>query len=153
MDTDDSGVITVQNLKDFLGDELSDTYLEGILTEAHDDLDNHQIPAITYEEFLGLWNVQADTDWQSAQRSVKAHRRMKDTSQLEHTLSSTLSTVSSTISDDTMNDADDEVHNGMTGTVGAVTETPLKTGCVVFEDERRRSEVKSTATPILYGDV
>ena len=30
-------MITVQNLKDFLGDELSDSYLEGILTEAHTD--------------------------------------------------------------------------------------------------------------------
>jgi hypothetical protein len=137
IDTDDSGVITVKNLKDFLGDELSDSYLEGILTEAHTD-DSSQVPAITYDEFLGLWDFNANSDLQATKQEVThAHRRHG----IEHLLSSTLSTVSSTISDD-----DDTAT-----TATNHPNVPLKTGCCVFDNERQKSVEK--IAPLLYGDV
>jgi hypothetical protein len=132
IDVDDSGVITVANLKDFLGDELSTSYLEGILTEAHTD--GRPVPAITYDEFLGLWNFRPEDDIQvTKQEVVSVHRRHDTESTL---LSSTLSTVSSTISDDN----DDTVEGVATS----------KTGCGVFDDERRKSVGRIVP---LYGDV
>lgn len=136
IDTDDSGVITVQNLKDFLGDELSDTYLESLLTEAHTDYST--IPAITYNEFLSLWDIHHDGDIIATKQSViNEHRRPHG---IEHTLSSTLSTVSSTISDD------DDGHP-----IHETNVLPSKTGCGVFDLERRKSEEK--LAPLLFGDV
>ena len=132
IDTDDSGVITVANLQDFLGDELSDSYLESVLTEAHQN--DSTVPAITYEEFLALWDFHPDRDIQSAKQSVvHEHRRHG----IQHTLSSTLSTVSSTISDENNgDDDDDDDHNHAS-----------RTGCGVFDNERRKSVAQ------LYGDV
>ena len=134
IDTDDSGVITVKNLKDFLGDELSDTYLESLLTEAHTDYST--VPAMTYDEFLNLWDFNHDGDILATKQSVAStHRRHQG---IKYSLSSTLSTVSSTISDD-----DD-------GHIQEANE-PSKTGCGVFHNERRKSEEK--LAPLLFGDV
>lgn len=88
LDGDDSGVISVQNLKDFLGDDLADTYLEGIIAEAH----NNTAPVITYDEFLSLWDTNADEQIKTA-KVVVGSRRVKH-------MKSVLSTVSSCISED-----------------------------------------------------
>lgn len=60
----------MKNLKDFLGDELSDTYLENILDEVHGTHDH----LITYQEFLGLWNSDADEDLATARLNVGCRR-------------------------------------------------------------------------------
>ena len=56
MDCDDSGYITLENLRDFLGDDVPLEYLETIVKEA----DILKDKRINYEEFLQLWNVGCD---------------------------------------------------------------------------------------------
>lgn len=48
IDSDDSGIITVKDLKDFLGDDLPDSYLEKVIDEANGAHDH----AISYEGTL-----------------------------------------------------------------------------------------------------
>jgi len=56
IDADDSGFITVANLKDFLGKQLPDAYLNAIIDEVDVDHDH----CISYEEFLALWDEAED---------------------------------------------------------------------------------------------
>ena len=72
IDCDDSGYITVENLKDMLGDEVTDDFLNEILDEVKaDTIDKH----ITYEDFLGLWDSDCDEKLQLALAEVQIRRR------------------------------------------------------------------------------
>lgn len=138
MDADDSGVISVQNLKDFLGDNLADAYLEGIISEAHDNT----APAITYEEFLGLWDMNADEQIKCA-KIVVGSRRVKH-------MKSALSTVSSFISEDDDDDVFlcDPSHEQM-----QVEISSKKSGSCFFQDHREMSIRKVATGREKYCDV
>ena len=68
IDTDDSGHITIQDLRDFLGHEIPLPFLERIIDEA--DIDNDH--TIAYNEFLNLW--EDDSVFQSAREEVNSRR-------------------------------------------------------------------------------
>lgn len=136
LDGDDSGVISVQNLKDFLGDGLADAYLEGIIAEAHDNT----APVITYEEFLGLWDMNADEEIKTAKVVVSSRR-------VQH-MKSMLSTVSSCISED---DDDDIFIHDPSHELLQEEKSSKKTGCCYFQDHREMSVRKVVTAK--YGDV
>lgn len=131
LDSDDSGVITVKNLKDFLGDDLPDAYLENVIDEANG---NHE-HVMTYEEFLGLWDKDGDEQLITAKVDVGS-RRMKHAS-------SCVSTASSVASDE-LNDSDHFSVDTMTST------GELKTGCHYYREHREMS-VRNAG--VLHGDV
>lgn len=70
LDSDDSGIITVKNLKEFLGEDLPDTYLEKVIDEASFSQDH----TISYEEFLALWNHDADALLAHTKENVGSRR-------------------------------------------------------------------------------
>lgn len=72
IDSDDSGYITIENLREFLGDEIPFEYLQEIIDEA-DILRDHRI---SYEEFLELWNGESDSKLADAKLAVKSKRRL-----------------------------------------------------------------------------
>lgn len=135
MDSDDSGVISVQNLKDFLGDGLADAYLESIIAEAHDNT----TPVITYEEFLGLWDTNSDEQIKTAKVVVGSRR-------VQH-MKSMLSTVSSCMSED----EDDVFVHDSSQEHAQDEKSSNKTGCCFFQDHREMSIRKVVTTK--YGDV
>jgi serine/threonine protein kinase len=72
IDCDDSGYITVDNLKDILGDEVADDFLNEIIDEVKTDMvDNH----ISYQDFLGLWDSDCDDKLEAALLDVQQRRR------------------------------------------------------------------------------
>ncbi|GAX17299.1 hypothetical protein FisN_10Lh162 [Fistulifera solaris] len=70
LDSDDTGYITVANLRDFLGDEVPTEYLEKIIQEA-DLLHDHRI---SYEEFLEMWNVDTELQLEHGRKHVAGRR-------------------------------------------------------------------------------
>jgi len=76
IDSDDSGFITVANLKEFLGDDIPDKYLEDIINEA----DLRQDHRIAYDEFLALWNDDGDQALTKAKAEAKARRFNRESS-------------------------------------------------------------------------
>jgi calcium-dependent protein kinase len=74
LDSDDSGYITVQNLQDFLGEEVSEGYTDSIIDEADLTRDHR----ISYAEFLALWNEHDDEQNRAALRSVTKRRSTID---------------------------------------------------------------------------
>lgn len=56
LDCDDSGWITVDNLKEFLGEDVPVSYLEQVIDEADIEKDRR----ISYDEFIALWNEDDD---------------------------------------------------------------------------------------------
>ena len=56
LDHDDSGYITVENLMEFLGREVSEEEVHEIISQ----VDNSEDHRIDYEEFLGLWDGSFD---------------------------------------------------------------------------------------------
>jgi hypothetical protein len=137
LDADDSGAISVQNLKDFLGDDLADAYLEGIIAEAHDNT----APAITYEEFLSLWDADGDEQIKTAKIVVGSRRVTR--------AKSMMSTVSSCISDE--DDDDDVFLYDPNHEQFQEEKSSKKTGCSFFQDHREISIRKVVTTK--YGDV
>ena len=83
LDSDDSGYITVNNLRDFLGSEISIEYVDTILDEADPNHDHR----ITYDEFLGLWTEEDDQRNKAALRSVCHRRSTISDSDLDSTVS------------------------------------------------------------------
>jgi Ca2+-binding EF-hand superfamily protein len=71
LDNDDSGYINAQNLRVFLGEQLPDEYLNKIIEEA-DLTKDHRI---SYQEFLALWDEEADVKKKNALVSVENRRR------------------------------------------------------------------------------
>jgi len=70
IDHDDTGYITVSNLRDFLGDDIPQEYLEDIIDEADENRDRR----ISYEEFLELWNGESDSALAGAGINVRMRR-------------------------------------------------------------------------------
>ena len=80
LDSDDSGEITVKNLKEFLGEELPDAYVEKVIDEAKVDANNPHGHSITYDEFLALWDHDADELMAHAKQNVGSRRVSRATS-------------------------------------------------------------------------
>jgi len=58
LDGNDSGFITVDNLRAILGDEVSSDYVEGIIAESG----IHEDKRISYDEFLSLWDLDLEVE-------------------------------------------------------------------------------------------
>uniref|UniRef100_A0A7S1VXM4 Calmodulin n=1 Tax=Ditylum brightwellii TaxID=49249 RepID=A0A7S1VXM4_9STRA len=74
LDTDDSGFITAENLRELLGDDLPLTEIQSIITEC--GLTNDQ--QISYEEFLGLFDQYQEDQREEALQQIKHQRSMLD---------------------------------------------------------------------------
>ena len=86
IDSDDSGYISTQNLREILGEFVPSEYIEHIILEAESELDysddmKHQMerkPAkhhfISYEEFMALWDHQKEDKRMVAYEKVKGRR-------------------------------------------------------------------------------
>lgn len=74
LDGDDSGCISVDDLKAFLGNEISEEYANAIIDEA--DL-NHD-HEIEYKEFLGLWDDTYDARLRNALKDITKRRETFD---------------------------------------------------------------------------
>jgi len=70
LDSDDSGIITVKNLKEFLGEDLPEAYLEKVIDEANITHDH----TISYEEFLELWDHGAGEMMETTKQNVGSRR-------------------------------------------------------------------------------
>ena len=70
LDSDDSGIITVANLKEFLGEDLPEAYLEKVIDEANITHDH----TISYEEFLELWDHGAGEMMETTKQNVGSRR-------------------------------------------------------------------------------
>lgn len=70
IDCDDSGFITVANLKDLLGEEVSQSFLDDIIDEVDNDGDH----SISYDEFLGLWDEKFDGKLRRNLEDVQSRR-------------------------------------------------------------------------------
>jgi hypothetical protein len=116
LDSDDSGYITIHNLKEFLGASISQEYLDAIIDEADITRDRR----ISYKEFLGLWDEEGDNKLKSAIATVGKRRFDSQTSEI--------STASSTLSSDDM----DISHL-------STTSSELGGGTFFFGVERERS--------------
>lgn len=77
LDSDDSGFITVENLREFLGHNISREYLDSIIDEA-DQTKDHKID---YQEFLGLWNEKSTSNLQDAMIDVFKRRETFESSE------------------------------------------------------------------------
>jgi len=71
IDHDDSGYITVDNLEDILGNEVSGGFLHEIIDEVKTDVHHH----ISYEDFLGLWDSECDEKLKLALVEVQQRRK------------------------------------------------------------------------------
>lgn len=72
IDSDDSGYITVSDLRAFLGQDIPQSYIEKIINEA-DILHDHRV---SYEEFLELWDKDTDEELKNIQTDVKKRRKL-----------------------------------------------------------------------------
>ena len=73
LDCDDSGWITVQNLRDFLGDDVPESYLDEVIDEA-DIVRDHRI---SYDEFIALWNEDDDNKYKNYRKQVISRHSSK----------------------------------------------------------------------------
>jgi calcium-dependent protein kinase len=104
IDSDDTGYITTSNLKEFLGEDISDKYLTDIIDEA----DIRQDKKIAYDEFLAMWNDDGDRILKSAKVQAQARRTTRAAS--TSAVSSIASTEALTDSERMTNSSD-----GITG--------------------------------------
>jgi calcium-dependent protein kinase len=75
LDDDDSGYVTVENLRAFLGDDVSKDYIDDIIDEV-DIVRDHRI---SYEEFLSLWDVTDDEVLRKTLKEVETKRTRRET--------------------------------------------------------------------------
>ena len=75
LDCDDTGYITAQNLKDFLGDDIADDFIEEII----DEVDYNHDHRISYDEFLGLWDEDFDDKLRENLKDVAGKRQTRET--------------------------------------------------------------------------
>jgi Ca2+-binding EF-hand superfamily protein len=97
LDSDDSGFITVDNLKEFLGEEVSDEYIDSII----DEVDENNDHKIEYTEFLDLWNDNSVANLTTNLVDVYMRRETYESSDNSDTRT-TMSRVSSISTDDGM---------------------------------------------------
>lgn len=74
IDGDDTGYITVQNLKFMLGQDVSEDYIDDIINEVDLTLDHR----IDYQEFLCLWDDDSDEKLRVALGEVKRRRMERE---------------------------------------------------------------------------
>lgn len=91
LDSDDSGFITAENLRDFIGHNISLEYFDSIIEEA-DQTKNHKID---YQEFLDLWNEKSTSNLQDAMVDVFKRRETFESEDLDMDMSSSISFASS----------------------------------------------------------
>ena len=91
LDTDDEGYITVQDLRNFLGPDIPESYLDAIIDES-DLTHDHKV---SYEEFLQLWNIETDHQIESAKESIHLRRLNSAGTSLWSSMSSYAGSVSS----------------------------------------------------------
>ena len=77
LDSDDSGFITVENLREFLGHNISREYLDSVI----DEVDKTKTHKIDYQEFLGLWNEKSTSNLQDAMIDVFRRRETFESSE------------------------------------------------------------------------
>jgi hypothetical protein len=70
IDSDDDGFVTVEDLRDFLGDSVPQYYIDQIIEEA--DISHDHM--IDYPEFLALWDRSIDDVRLEALRDVESRR-------------------------------------------------------------------------------
>lgn len=109
IDSDDSGYITVRDLREFLGDGIPDAYLEKVIDEANVSGGDH---TISYQEFLGLWDTRADAAIKAAKASVGSRRVSRQTSLISSTSSDNLSEIGDHLSDISVASSTDELKTG-----------------------------------------
>lgn len=87
IDADDTGYITVSNLRDLLEDDIPPACLEEIIDEA-DIKGDHRI---SYEEFLCMWNGDSDSVLADSKINVQAKRFQHRQSSMNSSFMSSLS--------------------------------------------------------------
>jgi hypothetical protein len=70
LDSDDSGFISKENLREFLGDDLSQAEIDEIMAEA----DSNNDDKISYPEFLALWEDKNEEKRDIAMQKLREHR-------------------------------------------------------------------------------
>lgn len=70
LDSDDSGFISKENLREFLGDDLPQAEIDEIMVEADSNNDNK----ISYPEFLALWEDKNEEKRDIAMQKLREHR-------------------------------------------------------------------------------
>jgi hypothetical protein len=75
LDEDDTGFVTAENLRSFLGDEIAEDVIDEILDEADTDQDGQ----ISYEEFLDLWDEDMDEILRQSLKEVEKKRTRRET--------------------------------------------------------------------------
>ena len=73
LDCDDSGWITVENLKEFLGDDVPESYLDEVIDEADIEKDHR----ISYDEFIALWNEDDDIKYTQNRKAAFSRHSSK----------------------------------------------------------------------------
>ena len=75
LDEDDSGYVTAENLRSFLGDDIAEDFVDEIVEEVDSDRDKK----ISYEEFLDLWDGDMDEILRQSLKQVEKKRTRRDT--------------------------------------------------------------------------
>lgn len=75
IDADESGFITVSDLKNFLGEDIPNAYIDRVIDEA-DIYHDHRV---SYDEFLALWNAEADEVMSQSKSDVLLRRKISRT--------------------------------------------------------------------------
>lgn len=70
LDSDDSGFISKENLREFLGDDLPQDEIDEIIAEVDDNND----AKISYPEFLALWEDKNEEKRDFLMEDLRAHR-------------------------------------------------------------------------------
>ena len=70
LDSDDSGFISKENLREFLGDDLPQHEIDEIIAEVDDNNDNK----ISYPEFLALWEDKNEEKRDILMEDLRVHR-------------------------------------------------------------------------------
>lgn len=125
IDCDDTGYITVENLRDFLGDDIPTSYLEQII----DECDLVRDKRISYEEFLEMWNGETDSKLAQAKEKVQAKR-------LAH-----FGSRQSSVSDDGA--VTDSERENRTPSVVSSDGSDLGNGSVFFQKQKREMSIRS----------
>ena len=124
LDTDDSGFITEQNLRDMLGDEFPESEIDAIIKES----DLTQDGKVSYMEFLAQWQDHKETRRQEMVLDI-SNLRMRDSS--HHVDTDSLTTDGSDHGEDSVlasisftKSKTNSERKSMTGKVPPVSEVP-----------------------------
>merc|ERR1712038_1001422 len=71
LDSDDSGYISVNDLRELLGEDVPKQYIEQVIAEVGD---NQQNTRVTYDDFLDMWRQEIEDKSMSAWRGISRQR-------------------------------------------------------------------------------